>query len=129
LRYDANYVLFEPDDMAIVEYLVGVEPDSVVLHPLNDNRPALASNFAGKPSVVNVFRSFLSEEDRFTERVIDVRRFFSIKTIPDDRSAVLQKYRVNYVYGPLELDSYMNQLPELEKVHSTSKWSLYQVNR
>lgn len=63
------------------------------------------------------------------ERISDVEMFFNIETNLDDRSAVLQKYGVNYVYGPLELDNHMDQLSELEKVQTTSKWSLYRVNR
>lgn len=129
LRYDRHYVLFDSDDLAIVEHLADVEPGAVVLHPLNPNRPALASNLAGRPSVVNIFRSFLTESNGLTERVTDVRKFYSFDTDPIKRSAVLQKYGVNYVYGPLTLDRQMDQLPELKKIQYTAKWSLYQVEK
>ena len=112
-----------------MDYLVGVEPGTVVFHPLNTNGPALASNLAGRPSVLNVFRSFVSEANRLTERITDAPTFFSAETNPDFRSAVLQKYEVNYVYGPLAFDRYLDQLPELEKIQSTATWSLYEVEK
>ncbi len=129
LRYDRHYVLFDSNDLAIVDYLADVEPGAVVLHPLNTNGPALASNLAGRPSVLNIFRSFVSETNRLTERVSDVQTFFSADTNPNDRSAVLQKYGVNYVYGPLAFDRYLEQLPELKKIQSTARWSLYEVEK
>jgi len=129
LRYDRHYVLIDSDDLAIVDHLADVEPGAVVLHPLNTNGPALASNLAGRPSVLNIFRSFVSEANHLTERVTDVQTFFSADTNPNDRSAVLQKYGVNYVYGPLAFDRYLDQLPELKKIQSTAKWSLYQVEK
>jgi uncharacterized membrane protein len=129
LRYDRHYVLFDSDDLALVDHLADVEPGAVVLHPLNSNRPAMASNLAGKQSVINIFRSFVSETNRLTERVKDVQTFFSAETNPNDRSAILQKYGVNYVYGPLAFDRYLDQLSELKKIHSTARWSLYQVEK
>jgi uncharacterized membrane protein len=127
LRYDHNYVHFDSDALAIVDHLADVEPGAVVLHPLNSNWPALASNLAGKPSVINVFRSFMTESNQLTERVSDVKAFFSADTIANDRSAVIQKYGVSYVYGPSDFDRYLDQLPELKKIQSSEKWSLYQV--
>lgn len=127
LRYDSNYVEIDADDLSIVNRLTIAEPNSVVLHPLNRNGPALASSFAGKPSVLNIYRSFVTEANGLTERATDVKTFFDPDTNLADRTEILKKYGVNYVYGPVELDSYMEQLPDLMKILSTKKWTLYQV--
>ncbi len=129
LRYDKNYILFDSDDLIIVDYLADVGPGSVILHPLNRDRPALASNLAGRSSVVNIFRSFISETEQLSERATDVQTFFDLDTHLVDRKAVLRKYEVDYVYGPLELNEYMGQIPELQQIKSTAKWLLYKVKK
>jgi hypothetical protein len=125
LRNDSNYIRFGADEVTVIDYLINVDSGSVVLHPLNLRGPSLASNFAGKASVLNVFRSFVTEADGINERAMDIQIFFHPKAKISQRSIILKKYKVDYVYMSPKFDKVLNLQPELKLILSTDNLSLY----
>lgn len=106
-----EYRQFTAHELSVADFLRTTSPESVVLHPLNLDEPSLASNFAGRPSVLNAFRSFVVEEDGLFERAADVEQFFGPDASLPLRLQILRKYGVDYVYGPDDLLRPLLQVP------------------
>ena len=128
LRSAPHYVKFGREELAVVEFLRHTDPRSVVLHPVNYGVPSLASNFAGRPSVLNVWVSFVMESDGLSERLRNVERFFSAEAAEHERMATLERYGVRYVYGPRSDLGFMDELPGAERVMEGSDLVLYAVD-
>lgn len=128
LRADNNYVVFGQDELEMTEFLHQTDSDSVILHPLNLDRPSLASNFAGRATVLSVWVSFVTEAQGLSERVRDVMLFFEKGTEPIKRSKILEKYQVNYVYGPKSELFFMEELPEAELALQSGDLALYRMS-
>jgi len=127
LRNDPDYVKFGRDELAVVDFLRHTDPESVVLHPVNHGMPSLASNFAGRPSVLNVWVSFVTESDGLSERVMAVEHFFSGMASDEERLRILRQYDVRYVYGLRSELSFMDELPGVERVVQSGDLALYGV--
>lgn len=128
VRHSDDYYGFDSGDMGVVGYLDGVPADSVVLHPPNNSGPSLASNFSGRQSVINLFRSFVVDwigEKETYERAVETTVFFRFEDA--DRAAVLEKYGVDYVYFPNGLFPFLEEEPLLEKVFGNGRYSVYKV--
>lgn len=128
LRYDNNYYPIGSNAIEIVNYLRTTSPQSVVLHHLN--HPSLASSFSGRQSVISIFRSFVvdwvgSQEKK--DRVDAVASFFTKGSA--NRSYILNKYKVDYVYAPSEFAIDIDNEPMLIQVLQNRKYVLYRVNR
>ena len=127
LRSDDHYVDFGSAELEVIEYLSQSDPDSVVLHPLNQDRPSLASNFAGRVTVLSVWVSFVGESQGLSERVQNVLLFFDKGTDTSERLDVLNKYRVDYVYGSTSELLFMENFPEAELALKSGDLVLYRV--
>jgi hypothetical protein len=130
LRFNNIYHIMNSDDREVVRYLRKTPTHSVILHPLNNRIPSLASNFAGRSSVCNIFFSFLEDnipslEAKMRQKNVDL--FFD-KTSSINRSAVIYKYDVNYIYAPLTYIDMLDREPSLVKILSNSKYVLYKIN-
>jgi hypothetical protein len=127
LRADDNYIVFGQDETEVIEYLRQSDPGSVVLHPLNHDRPSLASNFAGRSTVLSVWVSFVTEAQGKYERAKSVLLFFDKGTNTSERLEVLYRYRVDYVYGSTSELFFMENFPEAELVLQSGDLVLYRV--
>lgn len=129
LRSDDHYVVFGQDELDVIDYLRHTDSDSVILHPLNRDRPSLASNFAGRETVLSVWVSFVTEAQGLSERAHNVLLFFDQETDMTERLQVLNKYRVDYVYGPTSELSFMENIPQAELALKSGNLVLYRVFR
>ncbi len=129
LRFDDSYHTVDADAMEVVEHIGKTPPESVVLHPLNHRQPSLASHLGGRSSVVNVFRSFVDDRIGKTEkinRMRDVESFFHPSGIVD-RSFILGRYSVDYVYAPQAYAAILDSEPMLREVLKNNGYALYRV--
>ncbi len=129
IRADSKYHYMNSDDMDVVHYLEQTPPESVILHPLNLNEPSLASNLAGRQSVISIFRSFVLStigEEEHISRSVYVDMFFNSANT-QRRSFVLEKYKVDYVYAPLKYGASLDNELILERVLKNSRYVLYRV--
>ncbi len=130
LRSDRNYLAFDSNATQVVKYLDATPPGSVVLHPLDFDSPSLASQLAGRSTVITVFRGFVTNVTGVEEggiRVREVRDFFSSSS-PIDRSMVLRKYGVDYVYAPKTYTSLLEKEPMLKQVLMNNEYVIYKVD-
>jgi hypothetical protein len=127
LKTDSPEVTIGPSEHEVVDFLKSTEPDSVVLHPLNQGKPSLASNFAGRSSVLNVHLSFVNETQGLTQRAIGTLTFFDPKTNPEIRTEIMNYYGVTHVLGPHSAEEWLNQQSDLKKEFSNEKYSVWAV--
>ena len=115
--------------MEVVRYLEKIPPQSVVLHPNVPGGISLASNLAGKNSVISSLHTHVTDYigiPEATTRFMLVDLFFN----QDDmkvRSLVLNKYKVNYIYSPLKYAVTLNRQPELHEVLTNNEFVIYKV--
>lgn len=131
LRFDNNYYNVEPDAIEVVNYLETTPPESVILHFPNYMGPSLASNLAGRSSVINIFRSFTTYGIGMTEernRLRYVELFFNPSNVIN-RSFILKQYKVDYVYAPLPYATILDNEPMLIQVLKNKAYVLYKVSR
>jgi hypothetical protein len=119
------YRLFGSDEVAVIEFLRTTDPGSVVLHPLNPDRPSLASNFAGRSSVLNRFSAFVSEGEGLSGRIKDIDCAFALDSSQEQRMEVLQKYSVDYVLVPTAMSDRLSSIPGMELGLQTHSASVY----
>lgn len=127
VRAQGVYLHFGGDELDVIDYLRKTDPGSVVLHPLNLDRPSLASNFAGRPTVLSVWLSFVTETDSLSRRAEDSALFFAQTTAQTDRQRILDAYQVDYVYGPAADLLFMQSLPGVEPAEASGELVLYHV--
>jgi uncharacterized membrane protein len=131
IRFSPNYYTVDSRDIEVVKYLEATPPSSVVLHPPNLDRPSLASNLAGRPTVLSIFQSYVVQLVSLKEadnRWKDVKQFFSSnKSI--NRAAILRKYKVDYVYAPLKYANILDETGILFTVLKNSKYVVYKVKQ
>lgn len=129
IRHADQQIVLSRNSLMVVDALRQVPPGSIVLHPLNVGVPAMASNLAGRPSVLNVYRSFVRYFAGAGSRVQDVNEFFGDGIGADERGAMLVKYQVDYLYIPAEEAELVAGLSNLERLVGNPEWQLYRVNR
>lgn len=127
LKIDSEVAVIGPDEQEVVEFLERTDPNSVVLHPLNIGAPSLASNLAGRSTVLSVSKSFVSETQGWSERLNTVRTFFDKDTESAVRKAILASHDVTYVYSPREFDELLASNNGLELVLSNDHYSVWKV--
>jgi hypothetical protein len=125
LRAGESYIEIGADEMEVVRFFDGVAPGSVVLHPINQSGPDLASNLAGRSSVLNVYRSFVTEHDGLSERARDVMLFFSGEASPEQRTSILDKYQVDYIWAPGGFDPFLVQQPGVVRLLGNPTYSVH----
>jgi hypothetical protein len=134
LRSANIYHAVDSDAIEVTEYLQSTPVGSIVLHPPihpDEIGPSLASNFAGRPSVINLFLSFTPDwigQKEHLNRTRDIVMFFS----PYDsinRSFILNKYKVDYVYAPSAYADILGRESMLTMELKNRAYVLYKVNR
>jgi hypothetical protein len=128
LKADSPTAFIGPDEQDVVDYLQTTDPSAVVLHPLNQGKPSLASNLAGRPSVLNAHLSFVNEAQGLEQRAIGTVTFFSPETDPETRTAIMNFYGVTHVYGPRSLDRMLERSDDLERVFTNDHYSVWAVH-
>jgi hypothetical protein len=134
LRSTNIYHTVDSDAIEVTEYLQSTPVGSIVLHPPihpDEIGPSLASNFAGRPSVINLFLSFTPDwigEQENLNRTKDIVMFFNpYNSI--NRSAILDKYKVDYVYAPSAYADILSREPMLTMELKNSTYVIYKVHR
>jgi hypothetical protein len=130
LRYDPAYAYFDANALEVAGYLENTPPKSKVLHPLNDE-PSLASNFAGRASVINTFRSFAPfyiRDEEYLRRISDVKSFFSADSLMK-RPLLLKHYDVDFVYAPIAYLPLLKKEAMLSQVLKNDEYVVYKVQR
>ncbi len=129
LRFDQSYVNVSANAIEVVKHLESTPSKSIILHPLNLDRPSLSSHLAGRQSVISIFRSgvllVIGEEDDIT-RTVYTNLFFNSNDAKK-RSYILNKYKVNYVYAPSKYSQQLDGDPMLNRVLKNSEYVLYKV--
>jgi hypothetical protein len=127
IRASDKFIQYGPAEIEMIEHMRDIDPDSVFLHPLNLDRPSLASNFAGRVSVLSVWVSFVSEAHKLSERANNIVLFFGGNTSEEQRLQVLDKYQVDYIYGPAAKLKFMENLPGVDLELRSGQLVLYRV--
>jgi uncharacterized membrane protein len=131
LRFDNHYYHIDSKAMEVTKYLENTLARSVVLHPNNNGGLSLASNLAGRWSVISPLHSHVTEHIGFLEaagRAKDVEFFFDFQKNVN-RSSILKKYNVDYIYLPLEYDFGFNKEIMANRVLKNQKYVVYKVDR
>lgn len=129
LRIGDKFDLIGVNAREVISYLENTPPNAVVLHPRNMTTPSLASNFAGRRSVLAFFRSYvihytdLAESER---RLKDIETFFSDSDI-HSRPSILEKYHVTHVYAPLSYSRSLDREQMLQPVFQNAEYVVYRV--
>ena len=129
VRNDNHYYQVSSSAMEVVEYLEKTPPGSVVLHPIVPGGISLASNLAGRSSVVSYLHTHVTDYIGKPEtdlRLMAVELFFSQDDI-SNRQFVLNKFNVDYVYSPLKYAAALDKAPELLQVLQNSEYAVYKV--
>lgn len=131
LRFDKSYFTVNQDASEVVKFLENTGPESVILHPPNLDGPSLASNLAGRQTVISFFQSYViqmigqREADR---RYKDVKLYFA-QNEKVDREAILEKYNVDYVYVPQTHVPVIDKDPLLLLVLRNNTYTVYKVKK
>jgi hypothetical protein len=131
MRFDHAYIDIDEDAADVIAYLKQTPPESVVLHEVNKDTPSLPANYAGRSVVMSLFRSFISvhlDEKEFRQRLNDILYFFSSGDSAE-RSVILDRYHVDYVYASRSLESVFASEKRLSPVVKNRKYVLYAVKR
>jgi len=131
LRYDTSYYTVDQDALEVVKFLNNTDPESVILHPPNLDGPSLASNLAGRQTVISFFQSYVLQmigQEEADKRYEDVKLYFDpSETI--GRKAILKKYCVDYIYAPQSHVSVLDKDPLLFPVLRNSTYTVYKVRQ
>lgn len=131
LRYDTSYYTVDQDALEVVNFLNNTDPESVILHPPNLDGPSLASNLAGRQTVISFFQSYILQmigQEEADKRYEDVKLFFD----PNEttcRETILKKYSVDYIYTPRSHVSFLDKDPLLSPVLRNSTYTVYKVKQ
>jgi hypothetical protein len=87
----------------------------------------LASNFAGRSTVLSVWLSFVGESEGLSGRANDTLAFFDADTPEHIRTKILNHYGVDYIYGTRSELLHVRNLPGLELALNGEKMELYRV--
>jgi hypothetical protein len=129
-RYDNSYYTVDADAQEVVRYLEHTRPESIILHPPNFDGPSLASNLAGRQSVISFLQSYVLQTIGGKEaetRLEDVKSFFDSRGTAE-RVSICKKYGVNYVYAPVSLSSSLDREHFLSRILRNTKYVLYKTD-
>ena len=59
-RNSGHYNEIASDELEVIDFLKSTKPASIILHPVTEDAPSLASNFSGRSSVLNINSSFIT---------------------------------------------------------------------
>ena len=130
LRFNKSYYTVDSNSIEIVKYLDTTPPKSVILHPPNLEGPSLSSNLSGRLSVLSFYQSYVIQtigQKESVNRLKDLELFFSPNEAVN-RSSILIKYKVDYVYVPLSYATIFNREHMLSQVLKNSGYVLYRVD-
>ena len=126
-----SYQVVDRSDLEVIRFLEDTKPDSVILHPANFDSPSLASNLAGRQTVYSGFFSFLGDwigTPEQSQRIRDSINFFS-SSESIDRTSILARYGVDYVYATFRHVAALDKEPLLSRVFSNNRYVIYEVDR
>ena len=133
LRYDKKYITISKNDLLAVDYIKkSVSGNSVIMeYPnFNFNAPSLSSNFAGRSTILALFRSFPGQKVELQiikDRINDLKYFFMINN-EDTRKIILKKYGAEYLVIPSQLKGIFSNYPWLIMSYSNSDVTIYKIN-
>jgi len=128
LKTNSSISVIGPAEKEVVDYLETTPVNSIVMHPLNLHSPSLASNLAGRMTVLNVYRSFVNESQGLEQRANAVQLFFSPDTDADLRQSIFNFYGVTHIYGPPELDTTLRSSLPVGLVMKNEKYAVWQYD-
>jgi uncharacterized membrane protein len=125
------YYKVSPNAIEVARYLETTPPGSVIFHLLHDG-PSLASNLAGRASVISEFEACIVQNIGIQEtsnRLNDVAVFFNSDDKSTDRRAILNKYKVSYVYAPSVYAERLDKELSLLQIFRNSEYIVYKVKK
>ncbi len=131
LRAGNKFDLISANACEVVSFLETTPINAIVLHPPNLTTPSLASNFAGRRSVLAFFQSYVlhyADQAESEQRLKDIEIFFSGSDI-NNRPLILEKYHVTHVYAP---SSYVQRFigeQMLQPVLKNAEYVVYRVTK
>ena len=132
-RNSEHYIEISADELEVIDTLKSTNPGSIILHPLNENAPSLASNFSGRSSVLNVYGSFTTafikppnKASDIEHRYNDIILFFSEKIDTQERINILDRYSVDYIYCPIAERSCVD-LEDINRVSIVMRNNTYSI--
>lgn len=131
LRFDNSYYAVDKNEIEIVKYLETTPPKSIVLHLPNNEGPSLSSNLAGRASVLSMLQSYVIQtigQKAADERLTDISLFFN-RNEKANRTSLLKKYKVDYIYAPVSYATLLDKEPLLSRVLENSTYVLYRVQK
>jgi hypothetical protein len=131
LRYNKSYYTVDHDALEVVKFLNNTDPESVILHPPNLDGPSLASNLAGRQTVISFFQSYVLQmigQEEADKRYEDVKIFFD-PNVTIGRETILKKYSVDYIYVQQSHVSFLDKDPLLFPILRNSTYTVYKVKK
>lgn len=123
-RQEDSYLLVDSEDLAVVDFLKQTPPHAVVLFPPDYNvEPSLSAHFAGRPSFLATYKSFVDGKT-LKDRYVTAKRFFSGQCDGEVRKRILRDYGIDYVYVK-KADNTLRGNEFLELVYSNGKYDVY----
>ncbi len=129
LRHIRNYDVVSPNALKVVSFLETIPPDAVILHAPNMKSASLASNLAGRQTVVSIYQSFVwhnAGQAESEQRLKDIENFFDDNG-KDNRLIILKKYGVTYVYALLSYAQEFDKEHMMTPVLKNSEFVVYKV--
>ena len=131
LRYDKEYINISKNAILAVDYIKkSVSGNAVIMEYPIWNRPSISSNFAGRSTVLSIFRSFMIERVEpkvIADRKSDLINFFGINN-EDTRKIILKKYGAEYLVIPSQLRKIFSNYPWAVMSYSNSDVTIYKIN-
>jgi hypothetical protein len=127
-RYGDEYFTYDRDALDIVSFLEQLPAETVTLYPPDIPGPSLSSTFAGRPSVLSNYMSFLPEDAQVSQRFQAGVGFFRPETPESFRRFLIDFYQVDVVYAPTKYQAILDKSPSLTKVYLNKSYVVYKVN-
>ncbi len=130
LRSNPGYINVASNAMSVLRYLESIPPKSVTFHPLKDDLSVILT-LSGRVSVLsfpnNITIGMIGINEA-TTRMADIESFFNPSAVIK-RSAILEKYNVDYVLASPEDSKTLNKEPMLSQDFKNNEYVIYKVNR
>lgn len=131
VRFTSKYTTIDSAAVDVIKYFESVPQGSIILHPLDPMELSLASNFSGKLDVLSLYKSNVDvgglKEAEIVHRINDLTKFFEAPE--NDRTSILKKYKVDYIYAPTLHIAILDKEPMLAKVLHNYRYVIYKVEK
>lgn len=126
-RYENKYISYDKNALGVVDYLQGVDKNSVILNLPELEGPSLAANLAGRTTYLSQYMSFLKKKDRVADRISTASLFFRDTTDGAVKKYLLNKLGIDYIYAPISYAQMLMPLPFLRLVYSNGEYLILKV--